>query len=313
MNTVVSGFKKSLAGISIAATAVALGGLGSVEEASAASRAMIATTAVNLRSGPGTAHRVVGVVAARATVSANGTVTHGWHQVTAGHKSGWIFRTYLRPAAATGGPAAPPPSGAAKTTRYVAVQALNIRATAAPNGPIVAVVRYGTRLPLTGDVRGDRSQVVYKGTARWAYSRFLVASLPTALASPKPDLPPGLVTSGISRLSPSGKAVVRAVVAKFPKIRTIYGYRASTAVAGSDHPHGRAVDVMLPQWRSNVDYGWQVARYFQANAATYHVKYLIYRRSLWNAALPRRGWRPMEDRGGVTANHYDHVHVSVSR
>ncbi|MDQ1640746.1 MAG: hypothetical protein QOJ90_97, partial [Actinomycetota bacterium] len=23
------------------------------------------------------------------------------------------------------------------------------------------------------------------------------------------------------------------------------------------------------------------------------------------------GWRPMADRGSTTANHYDHVHVSV--
>ena len=39
---------------------------------------------------------------------------------------------------------------------------------------------------------------------------------------------------------------------------------------------------------------------------------LIYRQSIWNAAYPDRGWRAMEDRGSSTANHYDHVHVSVS-
>jgi hypothetical protein len=23
------------------------------------------------------------------------------------------------------------------------------------------------------------------------------------------------------------------------------------------------------------------------------------------------GWKPMEDRGGVTANHFDHTHISM--
>ena len=54
-----------------------------------------------------------------------------------------------------------------------------------------------------------------------------------------------------------------------------------------------------------------LARDFQANAAKYKVSYIIWRQQIWNAPYPERGWRAMEDRGSVTQNHYDHVHVSV--
>jgi hypothetical protein len=40
------------------------------------------------------------------------------------------------------------------------------------------------------------------------------------------------------------------------------------------------------------------------------VKYIIWRQRIW---YPSSGtWRGMADRGSATANHYDHVHVSVS-
>ena len=53
------------------------------------------------------------------------------------------------------------------------------------------------------------------------------------------------------------------------------------------------------------------ARDFAANAAEYKITYIIWRQQIWNASYPERGWRWMEDRGGATANHLDHVHISV--
>ncbi|MEP7157788.1 MAG: SH3 domain-containing protein, partial [Chloroflexota bacterium] len=32
---------------------------------------------------------------------------------------------------------------------------------------------------------------------------------------------------------------------------------------------------------------------------------------IWSVQRSSEGWRPMADRGSTTANHYDHVHVSV--
>lgn len=37
--------------------------------------------------------------------------------------------------------------------------------------------------------------------------------------------------------------------------------------------------------------------------------YMIFRQRIWNPEITP-SWRAMEDRGGITANHYDHVHFS---
>jgi hypothetical protein len=38
---------------------------------------------------------------------------------------------------------------------------------------------------------------------------------------------------------------------------------------------------------------------------------VIYEQKVWMAGDSAGAWERMEDRGGATANHYDHVHVSV--
>ena len=39
------------------------------------------------------------------------------------------------------------------------------------------------------------------------------------------------------------------------------------------------------------------------------MKYVIWRQRYWE---PGGSWEPMEDRGSPTANHMDHVHVTVN-
>jgi len=73
----------------------------------------------------------------------------------------------------------------------------------------------------------------------------------------------------------------------------------------SDHPKGLALDFMTP---NNSSKGDQVANFFVQNSAKYGVTYIIWQQRIWNVG--KSEWDPMEDRGGVTANHYDHVHVS---
>jgi hypothetical protein len=38
---------------------------------------------------------------------------------------------------------------------------------------------------------------------------------------------------------------------------------------------------------------------------------VIYAQKIWSVKRGGEGWRGMSDRGSVTANHYDHVHVST--
>jgi CII-binding regulator of phage lambda lysogenization HflD len=87
---------------------------------------------------------------------------------------------------------------------------------------------------------------------------------------------------------------------------------------GSDgeHPLGRACDFMLSSGgvmptAAAIQKGFDIAAWAQANASRLGVMYIIYRQRIWDVRMASSGWVPMEDRGSITANHYDHVHISV--
>ena len=81
-----------------------------------------------------------------------------------------------------------------------------------------------------------------------------------------------------------------------------------------DHGSGTACDFMestggaLPTAERRA-HGDQVAQFVINNAGRLGVKYIIWRQRIYDMRSP--GWSTMEDRGSVTANHYDHIHVSV--
>jgi hypothetical protein len=103
-------------------------------------------------------------------------------------------------------------------------------------------------------------------------------------------------------MTPNAIAVINAVKAEFPGSGPFGGYRAGDPL---DHGSGHAVDIMCSTAEGNA-----IAEFLQANAGALEVKYLIWRQRIWYPG--RGGWQGMEDRGGATANHYDHVHVSVN-
>lgn len=74
----------------------------------------------------------------------------------------------------------------------------------------------------------------------------------------------------------------------------------------SDHPSGHALDFMTLQ---NTALGDRIAGYLQQNAPRLLVKYLIWKQRINEGS----GWDGMEDRGSITANHFDHVHTSFLR
>ncbi|MEW2355642.1 hypothetical protein [Spirillospora sp. NPDC029432] len=83
-----------------------------------------------------------------------------------------------------------------------------------------------------------------------------------------------------------------------------------------DHGLGRACDFMesgggrMPS-AGAMRHGDQVAQYAISNARRLGVSYVIWKQHIWN--VRGGGWRPMADRGSITQNHYDHVHISVLR
>ncbi|MEO3785956.1 hypothetical protein ABGB12_21725 [Actinocorallia sp. B10E7] len=81
-----------------------------------------------------------------------------------------------------------------------------------------------------------------------------------------------------------------------------------------DHGSGRACDFMesgggqMPT-PDRVAHGDQVAQFAINNARKYGVKYVIWKQRIYDMRSP--GWSAMSDRGSITQNHFDHVHISV--
>jgi hypothetical protein len=83
-----------------------------------------------------------------------------------------------------------------------------------------------------------------------------------------------------------------------------------------EHSLGRACDFMLSSGgvmptAPAIQKGYDIAAWAQANASRLGIMYIIYRQHIWDVRMASSGWVPMEDRGSITANHYDHVHISV--
>ncbi|WP_433475972.1 coiled-coil domain-containing protein [Spirillospora sp. CA-142024] len=81
-----------------------------------------------------------------------------------------------------------------------------------------------------------------------------------------------------------------------------------------DHGTGHACDFMVTTGGvmatgSAQALGDRTAAYAIAHASALGIKYIIWRQRIYDLRSP--GWRAMENRGGVTANHFDHVHISV--
>ncbi|PSK97192.1 hypothetical protein CLV63_109196 [Murinocardiopsis flavida] len=82
-----------------------------------------------------------------------------------------------------------------------------------------------------------------------------------------------------------------------------------------EHGSGRACDFMMSAGgaspsSTNRQLGQQMAEYAKNNADRLGVMYVIWEQKIWHSANPGAGWKPMEDRGSITQNHFDHVHVS---
>ncbi|TMR41601.1 hypothetical protein ETD96_04790 [Actinomadura geliboluensis] len=117
-----------------------------------------------------------------------------------------------------------------------------------------------------------------------------------------------------NRMTPTMRTVLLEIAGMFGPFPVIGCYRSTGDP--QDHGDGRACDFMestggrMPSAGAQ-RHGDQVARYAVANARRLGISYVIWKQQIWN--VRGGGWRPMEDRGSITQNHYDHVHISVLR
>jgi SH3-like domain-containing protein len=152
---------------------------------------------------------------------------------------------------------------------------------------LITVLDTGAKLHVTGTIHGRWAEIAWKGRTAWVRKAYLARSKPTVITpaagvaavagvSGKPCPDGSAVESG---LQPNTVRLYRAVCAAFPAV--------SASLRDS------------------------IAIWVRAHASQFGVSYVINAQHIWSVQRSSEGWRAMEDRGSTTANHYDHVHVSL--
>ena len=105
-------------------------------------------------------------------------------------------------------------------------------------------------------------------------------------------------------------AAFKEEIANLFGITSFSGYRPGDS---GDHGKGLAIDFMVPVSSALGD---QIAEYAVQNMASHGINYIIWKQRFYAPYDSKYGpaytWNPMPDRGSVTENHYDHVHVSMN-
>lgn len=182
---------------------------------------------------------------------------------------------------------------------------LNVWSAPAASGTLLTVLPKASKVSVTGKVDGIWAQIVRDGVARWVKAQYLSATKPVATVAG--GISQAACKSGSSvedGLTADAIRVHRAICNMFPNITSYGGLRSGDS--GSEHSTGHALDIMVTGAE-----GQEVADWLHANYKKLGVSQLIWEQHIWTVQRGSEGWRAMEDRGGVTANHFDHVHVSV--
>ena len=105
-------------------------------------------------------------------------------------------------------------------------------------------------------------------------------------------------------------AAFKEEIANLFGITSFSGYRPGDS---GDHGKGLAIDFMVPVSSALGD---QIADYAIQNMASRGISYIIWKQRFYAPYPSKYGpaytWNPMPDRGSITENHYDHVHVSMN-
>jgi uncharacterized protein YgiM (DUF1202 family) len=204
---------------------------------------------------------------------------------------------------------APKPPLKVVDTKYVTAS-INVRTGPSFESDVIDVVSVGDKVSVTSAIHNGFRFISYNDRGRWISNKYLSDKKPAIQSSGGGSTSGGISSSSCSKSSsiesglvPNAIKVYRAICDRYPQVSSFGGRRNS----GGFHGTGQAVDVMI----SNSSVGWDIANWTRANAGKLGVSEVIYYQKIWTVERSSEGWRPMSDRGSASANHYDHVHVSV--
>lgn len=204
---------------------------------------------------------------------------------------------------------------------------LNLWPTPREKGKPLSVLPEGGKVATTGVKKSGFAQILYSGQVRWVHNAYLAEKKPAppaassaagtaggtaaGTASGATSSPAGVTSapcpdgSGTeSGLTPSAVTLFRSVCNAFPALTTYGGYDGH-----GEHSSGRAIDFMI---NGDSALGQAVADWARAHAGELNLFDVIWQQHIWTPVRSAEGWRAMPDRGSSTANHFDHVHISVN-
>ena len=147
-----------------------------------------------------------------------------------------------------------------------------------------------------------------------AVSTYQPEETKTALATYAAPAAPDYAGLAVAKSENAGlqpqTAAFKEEIANLFGITSFSGYRPGDS---GDHGKGLAIDFMVPE---SSELGDKIAEYAIQNMASRGISYIIWKQRFYapfdSKYGPANTWNPMPDRGSVTENHYDHVHVSMN-
>lgn len=190
-----------------------------------------------------------------------------------------------------------------------ATTTLILRSSSADNFEDLGEAPTGSQFSVLGKTENGRAQVIYQGRTCWVTAKYLSDTAPGSGGNTGGGSGGGSVTvTGLAGLRPSTVNILEKSKVRWPQVTDYIGVRPDPL---PDHPSGRALDIMVPNYRSNVALGDSIANWAKSNASAFNIDYIIWNQHIWSVARSGEGWRPMAGRGSDTANHKDHVHITV--
>lgn len=192
-------------------------------------------------------------------------------------------------------------------SRLYTKAALKVRAKADDDAKLLGSVKQGVRVSATAEVDGQYRRIEWKDGFAWVLAAKLSDTAPAVatVAAGTTNAPCSRGSKVEGRLRQDTIHIYRSVCALFPAVNAYGGWRAGGLPF---HKNGRALDIMLTPGAESA-LGHRIANYLIKHYKEFNVDHIIFEQHIWTPSTPH--WRHMADRGGTTANHYDHVHVAI--
>ena len=211
------------------------------------------------------------------------------------------------PVAETTSPVEEAPQAATPATEETA-------ATTPAEAPVAAASATETPADTTGTSAAEETATSDTATSDTATSTYQAEQSQTPSRTYSAPAAPDYAGLAVAKSENAGlqpqTAAFKEEIANLFGITSFSGYRPGDS---GDHGKGLAIDFMVPVSSALGD---QIAEYAVKNMASRGINYIIWKQRFYAPYDSKYGpaytWNPMPDRGSVTENHYDHVHVSMN-